>query len=108
MIPVVAEVEPVTEDTLRLQAQIVKPGRACISRTFLPWRPIGNPVVGAVRIERTFAELKLVGMLVPAVIRLEDGIMEQLQRLVAADFNYTADLLVGELLAGRPSSQEDR
>src|SRR5262249_51958978 len=85
MKPVVAQVEPVTEHALRRQAQVIQLGRACVSRPLLPGRPVGNPVVGPFRVEGPFAELKLVQMLLPAVIRLENGLMEVLKRLVAAD-----------------------
>src|SRR5262249_409436 len=70
--------------------------------------PIRNPVVESVWIERPFAELKLVQMLIPAIIRLEGGVMELRESLVAADFNRAANHLVGELLAGGPTGQEER
>src|SRR5207244_2523694 len=68
----------------------------------------GNTVVGSLRIERTFAELKLVQMFLPTVVRLEYGVMELLERLVAADFNHAADCLAGKLFADGPTRQVDR
>src|SRR5262249_48042320 len=76
MIPVVAEVEPVTENTSRLQAQVVQLRCPGVSSPFLPPRPVRNPVIGSVRIERPLPELKLVQVLIPAVVGLEDGVME--------------------------------
>jgi hypothetical protein len=37
----------------------------------------------------------------PTVVRLEDGVMQLFERLVAADFDHAADFLIGELLTGR-------
>src|SRR5438876_4854870 len=60
MIPVVAKVEPVTTDTIRLQVQVVQLGRPRVSILFFPWLRVGNSIVGPVAVERSFPELKLV------------------------------------------------
>src|SRR5208337_3941745 len=47
-------------------------------------------------------------MCVATVVRLEDGVMQLFEGLVATDFDHAADFLVGELLADRPTHQVDR
>jgi len=98
MIPLVAEVEPVTEGTTGIQIQVVQLCRACVSIPFLPLLWIWNSVVGSVGIERAFAKLEFVQMFVATIVRLEDGVMQLFECLVAADFDRSADFLVGELL----------
>ena len=105
MVPVVAEIEPVTEGAMQLQIQVVELCRACIPMSFLMFPRNGNAVVGSVGIVRTLAELKFISMVIGTVICLEDSLVQLFQRLVAADFNHAADLLVGELLAGWPATK---
>src|SRR5438105_1768021 len=108
MKPFVAEVEQVTEDAIRLQIEVVQRGRARVSVPFLAFLRIGNAVVGSVGIERTLAELESIKVLIGPVERLEDDLVQLFERLVAADFDVAAALLVGEFLTDRPSRRKDR
>src|ERR1700677_514105 len=107
MKPVVAKIEPVAEDAI-FQIKVVQLRGTCVSVILLAFCWIRYAEVGSVRIEWTFAELKLIQMRVPSVIRLEDGFMKLFERLIAADLNHAADDLVGELLTGGTTRQEDR
>src|SRR4051794_39982004 len=54
MKPVVAEVEPVTEDTTRLQIQVIHFGRTCVPLSpLLAFARTGDAVIGSLGIEGT-------------------------------------------------------
>ena len=57
MKPVVAEVEPVSEDAPRIEAQAVERCGASVAISSRPRRRIGQPVIGPLGIEGSFAEL---------------------------------------------------
>ena len=108
MIPFITGVEPVTEDTALLQIQVVQLRLTGVSFRFLPCLRTGTSIIGSIGIERTLAELEFVLRVVTTVIRLEDGLMQLSECLVASDFDRTADSRVGELLTDWPTHQEDR
>lgn len=102
MEPVIAEVKPVAKRPVQLQLQVVQRSGARVALAF-PVLPVWNSVIGTVRVERPAAELEFVQMFVPAIVGPEDGFLELLERLVAADLDDAADLLVSKLLSHGPT-----
>ena len=95
MIPLGRHVEAIAEATTRFQAQIVERCRAGVGGPFL-FPPRGRAAEGRTfGVERTLAEMELLGLFIPAVERLEDRPMQVFQRLIAPDLDRAAISLAG-------------
>ena len=96
--PLVAEVEQITEDTIRLQTEGVQCGGTGVAITLFVFIRVGDAVIGPLGVIRPFAELELIKMLIVPVERREYGVMQLFERLVASDFDIAEKHLVGELV----------
>lgn len=114
MKPVVAEIEPVAESLIYFQTQGIYSGVGHIACGFLRsekrvFHFQGKHIPPGFRVVGSLAELKFVQVLFPAVERIENGVMQISQGLIAPDLDSTGDnrVLFAEFLCYRAAGNKD-